>query len=355
VSQSEVTNLNPRTECPKLAFGNQNAKGERSAKSEDAFRADHHLLGMSSAAQTNAAPSRLARFSAYTVIYVVWGASFLAIRVVVGAVPPLLAAGVRFLSAGVILFIWAMANGLAFPKLREWRSAILLGVVMFACNYGPLFWAEQRVPSGVAAIISALIPVWIAGFEWSRSGSAVPIRLLIGTVCGLGGVAALSFTPGHVSSERIEVTALLALLAGTIAWAVGTIWSRHLPLPNSKPVSAGIQMMMGGATLTIASVASGEARSFAPSHVSLPVVISMLYLVFGASILAFTAYVWLLGHDSATRVASYAYVNPVVAVLLGWSIGGEKLSFQVILGMMFVLAGVIAVLSRPTQTLPARI
>jgi drug/metabolite transporter (DMT)-like permease len=311
---------------------------------------------MSSGAQTAAAPSRLARLSAYAAIYVLWGASFLAIRVIVAAVPPLLAAGVRFLSAGIILFIWAMLRRLPFPKPREWRSAVLLGVVMFACNYGPLFWAEQRVPSGVAAIISALIPVWIAAFEWSRSGSAVPARLVIGTVCGFGGVAALSLTPSHGPREGIQVMALLALLAGTVAWAVGTIWSRHLPLPNSKPVSAGIQMMMGGAALTIASAVTGDARSFTPAQVSLPVLMSMLYLVFGASILAFTAYVWLLGHESATRVASYAYVNPVVAVLLGWSIGGEKLSFQVISGMMFVLAGVIAVLSQQSQRrLPARI
>ncbi|MFL6437586.1 MAG: EamA family transporter [Terriglobales bacterium] len=303
--------------------------------------------------QTAVAPSRLARFSAYSAIYIIWGASFLAIRVIVAAVPPLLAAGVRFLSAGIILFVWAMLRGLPFPKPREWRSALFLGVVMFACNYGPLFWAEQRVPSGVAAIVSALIPVWIAGFEWSRSGSAVPIRLLIGTLCGLGGVITLSLTPSHVSSGRIQLMALLALLVGTVAWAVGTIWSRHLPLPTSKAVSAGIQMMLGGASLTLASALSGDAHGFGRSQLTLPIVASMFYLVFAASILAFTAYVWLLGHDSATRVASYAYVNPVVAVLLGWGIGGEKLSWQVLSGMILVLAGVISVLSRPTTPQPA--
>src|SRR5947207_606746 len=154
---------------------------------------------MSSGVAPPAAPSRVFRILAYAAIYFIWGASFLAIRVIVAAVPPLLAAGVRFLTAGLILFLWATIRGAALPKLREWRSAVLLGVVMFACNYGPLFWAEQRVASGIAAIISALIPVWIALFEWTRSRSRTPVRLIVGTACGLAGVAALSLTPGHVS------------------------------------------------------------------------------------------------------------------------------------------------------------
>ena len=305
---------------------------------------------MSSGSGESAAHSRVGRLLAYAAIYFLWGASFLAIRVIVAVVPPLLAAGFRFLAAGLILFAWSMLRGGAFPKLREWRSAALLGVVMFACNYGPLFWAEQRVPSGVAAIISALIPVWIAGFEWSRSGSRMPGRLIAGTACGLAGVVALSLTPGHVSSQRIDLAALIALLVGTVAWSVGTIWSRSLPLPKSKPVSAGIQMMLGGLTLTGASFVSGDARHFSAAALNSSVIGSMLYLVIGASIVAFTAYVWLLGHEPATRVASYAYVNPVIAVLLGWTLGGEKLSLQIVAGMFFVLIAVIAVLVQPQKT-----
>ena len=295
-----------------------------------------------------AAPSRWLRFAAFSAIYFLWGASFLAIRVIVASVPPILAAGVRFLSAGLILFAWAQLRGDPFPKMREWRSAVLLGVVMFACNYGPLFWAEQRVPSGVAAIISALIPVWIAIFEWVRSSSRMSKGLIVGTACGLAGVAVLSLAPGHVHSERIDLAGVGALLIGTLAWSVGTIWSRQLPLPKSKPTSAGIQMMLGGLTLTIASL-FGDARRFSIAEVNQRVALSMAYLVIAASILAFTAYVWLLAHEPATRVASYAYVNPVIAVLLGWSIGGEKLSLEIVLGMMFVVMGVIAVLRSTTS------
>jgi drug/metabolite transporter (DMT)-like permease len=298
---------------------------------------------MSSTPAVAAAPSKVIRVLAYGAIYFLWGASFLAIRVIVASVPPLLAAGARFFSAGLILFLWAAMRGASLPNLRQWRSGVLLGVGMFACNYGPLFWAEKRIASGIAAIVSALIPVWIAAFEWMRSRSHIPGSLLIGTVSGLGGVAALSLTPGHVSGTT-EMAPLAALLFGTIAWAVGTIWSQRLPLPTSKPMAASIQMLIGGVALTLVSVAMGDLHNFSFSVVDRRVAFSMAYLILGASIIAFTAYVWLLGHDQPTRVASYAYVNPVIAVLLGWLLGGERLSIQVVLGMILVLIGVIAVL-----------
>jgi len=298
---------------------------------------------MSSTPATAVAPSKLIRVLAYGAIYFLWGASFLAIRLIVARVPPLFAAGVRFFAAGLILFAWAAARGASLPKMNEWRSGVYLGVGMFACNYGPLFWAEQRVASGIAAIVSALIPVWIAGFEWIRSRTRTPWPLVIGTASGLSGVAALSLTPGNVSG-RIEPLPLAALLFGTIAWAVGTIWSQRLPLPDSKPMAASIQMLLGGITLTLVSLALGDLRHFSFTAVDGRVLFSMIYLILGASIVAFTAYVWLLGHDQPTRVASYAYVNPVIAVLLGWLLGGERLSIQVILGMILVLVGVVAVL-----------
>ena len=220
---------------------------------------------------------------------------------------------------------------------------------MFACNYGPLFWAEQRVDSGIAAIVSALIPVWIAVFESMRSRSRISASLIIGTACGVAGVVALSLTPGDVSGP-IELLPLAALLFGTLAWAVGTIWSQRLPLPSSKPMAASIQMILGGVTLSLVSAAVGDLNRFSLRRVDGHVIFSMLYLVLGASIVAFTAYVWLLGHDQPTRVASYAYVNPVIAVLLGWSLGGERLPIQVILGMALVLTGVVAVLrQRPLR------
>src|SRR5205814_7870824 len=166
---------------------------------------------MSSTPAVATAPSNVIRVLAYCAIYFLWGASFLAIRVIVAAAPPLRAAGVRFLSAGLILFLWAVLRGSQLPNAREWRSALFLGVGMFACNYGPLFWAEQRVDSGIAAIVSALIPVWIAVFESMRSRSRISASLIIGTACGVAGVVALSLTPGDVSGP-IELLPLAALL-----------------------------------------------------------------------------------------------------------------------------------------------
>ena len=313
---------------------------------------------MSSQALAVAAPPRLTRFLAYAAIYFLWGASFLAIRVLVGAVPPLLAAGVRFLSAGLILFAWSVLRGVALPTLRQWRSAVLLGVVMFACDYGPLFWAEQRIPSGIAAIISALIPVWIAAFEWTRSPAHMPARLLLGTCSGVAGVVVLSLRPAKLTGGGMELLPFAAILFGTFAWAAGTLWSRRLPLPAAKPMAASIQMILGGFTLALASLVSGDLVHFVPSRVDARAMISMFYLVIGASIIAFTAYVWLLGHEPATRVASYAYVNPVVAVVLGSLLGGEKLTLQVIVGMLLVLTGVLAVLGgggapTPSPDLPS--
>jgi drug/metabolite transporter (DMT)-like permease len=307
---------------------------------------------MSSGAATPR-PLPLIRLLAYAAIYFLWGASFLAIRVVVAKVPPLFAAGVRFLSAGLILFLWSALRGAQLPKPREWRSGIFLGIGMFACNYGPLFWAEQRVASGIAAIISALIPVWIAAFEWTRTRSRMPRRLIAGTASGLAGVALLSVTPAGVAGRRIEFLPLMALLVGTLAWAAGTIWSQRLPLPKAKPMAASIQMMWGGIALSTVSIAAGDFRHLTPAVLDLQIWIAMLYLVFGASIVAYTAYVWLLGHEPPTRVASYAYVNPVIAVLLGCLFGGERLSMQVFAGMILVLAGVIAVLGhRSTVSSP---
>jgi drug/metabolite transporter (DMT)-like permease len=204
------------------------------------------------------------------------------------------------------------------------------------------------VPSGIAAIISALIPVWIAAFMWIRFSRHISVRLLLGTACGLAGVVALSLTPGEDRSAHIEWLGLAALLFGTFAWAAGTIWSQRLPLPSSKPMAASIQMMVGGLALTLLSIGVGEARAFHWSRLTGSVVFYMFYLIVGASILAFTAYVWLLAHEPAARVASYAYVNPVIAVLLGWSLGGERLSMQIVMGMLLVLAGVVSVLGERT-------
>lgn len=271
-----------------------------------------------------------------------WGASFFAIRVLVTSAPSTLAAAFRFFVAGLLLFGWAMLRGESMPSAREWRSAVLLGLVMFAGDYGSLFWAEKHVASGIAAVISALIPVEIAFFEWAASKRFPAKALILGTVCGIGGVVVLSHA--DLGGGGVRFAAIAALLFGTVCWSVGTVWSRALPLPQAKAVSAGIQMLFGGLWLAAIGGALGEAGRFSLVAVTAKTTAAMAYLIIAASILAFTAYVWLLGHDSPTRVASYAYVNPVIAVILGSVFAGEKLTIQTVAGTMLVLAGVIAVL-----------
>jgi drug/metabolite transporter (DMT)-like permease len=250
-----------------------------------------------------------------------------------------------------LLFGWALLRGERWPTIREWRSAVLLGLVLFAGDYGSLFWAEKHVASGIAAVISALIPVEIALFESARS-KRIPAKLLIlGTACGVIGVVLLSLA--HMSEGGVQLGAMAALLLGTLCWSAGTMWTRALPLPAAKTVSAGIQMIFGGLWLGIIGAALGEASRLSMAEVTTKTITAMAYLIIAASILAFTAYVWLLGHDSPTRVASYAYVNPVIAVILGSVFAGEKLTVQTVAGTALVLAGVVAVL-RSKSAAPVR-
>ncbi len=266
----------------------------------------------------------------------------------VASLPSTSAAAIRFFTAGILLLLWAALRGEPWPGRAEWRSAILLGLVMFAGDYGCLFWAEKHIASGLAAVISALIPVEIALFEWRAARRSPSKALLAGTACGVAGVAALSIAHGR--GGGVQVGAIAALLFGTLCWSAGTIWSRSLPLPKSKVVSAGVQMMFGGLWLGIIAALLGEPAQLRTAAVTGKTIAAMAYLIIAASIVAFTAYVWLIGHESPTRVASYAYVNPVIAVLLGSAFAGEKLTLQTVLGTALVLVGVIAVMRAKAGT-----
>ncbi|HEX4036835.1 MAG TPA: EamA family transporter [Acidobacteriaceae bacterium] len=284
---------------------------------------------------------------AYAAIYILWGGTFLAIREVVRAagVPPFFAAGCRFFLAGLILFVWARLTGAIQITPRQVRSAVLLGLVMFTGDYAALFWAETRVASGLAAVVFAMIPVWIFAGEVfvvrTRRATAVSAS---GLVLGFAGVVLLAVrSPGPAHSS---VLAMLVMLAGTLCWSVGTLWSRHLPMPRPQQASAGLQMLTGGFFLLLLAASVGEFRRLPATAVlfSPRVVFSLAYLVVAGSMISYSAYVWLISHDSPTRVASYAYVNPVIAVLLGAAFAGERLNPYEIAGAALVLFGVFATL-----------
>ena len=282
--------------------------------------------------------------SAFAIIYFVWGSTFFAIRVGVHEVPPLLFAAMRFLAAGVILYGWMLARGERSPTGRQWASVLLLASLIFLVDYGLLFWAEQRVPSGLAAVMMATIPVFIALSEilFLRT-QRLTIRLAGALLIGIAGVAVLMSRSLSLGGAPIDRTGALALIIGSIGWSIGSILTRKLPLPSSKVLSSGAQMLAGGILLTIAAAVFGELRNFHPSTVSRAAWFSLLYLIIAGSIIGFTAYVWLIHHESPTKVGTYAYVNPVVAVLLGYLLGGETLGLRTVLGTLFVLVSVLLI------------
>jgi drug/metabolite transporter (DMT)-like permease len=281
---------------------------------------------------------------AYAIIYLVWGSTFLAIRVGVRDVPPFLLAAMRFLVAGLALCSWAIARGERLPGGREWLSAVLLAVLIFVINYGLLFWAEQRVPSGIAAVMMATTPAFTALSEVILlRAQRITIRLASALLVGIGGVAALMSRSMKLGGVPIDRAGAVALIIASMSWSVASALIRKLPLPPSKVMSSGAQMLAGGVLLAITAAALGEFRGFQPRAVSRGAWLSLLYLIVAGSIIAFTAYVWLIHHESPTKVATYAYVNPVVAVLLGYFLGSETLDLRVALGALGVLVSVVVV------------
>jgi drug/metabolite transporter (DMT)-like permease len=295
---------------------------------------------------------------AFGIIYFVWGSTFLAIRVGVREVPPLILASMRFLVAGLVLYAWMVARGERSPSGRQWMSATLLALLIFVFDYGLLFWAEQRVPSGLAAVMLALIPVFIALAEivFLRT-QRLTVRLGLALLIGIGGVAVLMSRSLNLGGAPIDKYGALALIAASMSWSLGSVLSRKLELPSSKVMSSGAQMLVGGILLALAGALFGEFRSFHPAAVSREAWLCLIYLIVAGSIIGFTAYVWLIHHESPTKVGTYAYVNPVVAVLVGYFLGGEEMGLRTALGTLFVLISVVVITTtrteRPAPEMPA--
>ena len=302
--------------------------------------------------ETTARPPAWKTLLAFAIIYFVWGSTFLAIRVGVREVPPFLLAGMRFLAAGVILYAWMRLKGDASPTFREWRAATLLAVLIFVFDYGLLFWAERRVPSGVAAVMMATIPVFMTLSEIVLLGTQrLSFRLAVALLVGIGGVAVLVSHSQRLGAGAIDTAGAVALLIGAISWSVASALTRKLALPASKSMSSAAQMLAGGILLMLAAAAMGEFKGFHPQAVSRNAWVALVYLIVAGSIVAFTAYVWLIHHESPTKVGTYAYVNPVVAVALGYFFGGEAVGLRSLLGTLLVLVSVVVITTTPKKKL----
>jgi len=283
---------------------------------------------------------------AFAIIYFVWGSTFLAIRVGVREVPPLLLASMRFFTAGAVLYGWMRLHGTPSPVRREWMAISFLAVCIFVVDYGLLFWAEQRVPSGIAAVMMATIPVFMALSEiiFLRT-QRLTFRLALALLIGIGGVSvlvsrSLSLSLGEVP---IDLRGAVALVIAAISWSIASVVTRKLPLPASKVMSSGAQMLAGGIMLALAAAFLGEFRGFHIREVSRGAWLALAYLIVAGSIVGFTAYVWLIHHESPTKVGTYAYVNPVVAVIVGYFLGGETAGPRTLFGTLLVLVSVVVI------------
>jgi drug/metabolite transporter (DMT)-like permease len=279
---------------------------------------------------------------AFAAIYIFWGATFLAIRVAVLEIPPFFTAGLRFFTAGACLFGFMKLRGAPMPTLKQWRNLTLVAICMFVLTYGPLFWAQQYVTSSITAIVEATLPITTIVLEvFAFRSLKLQPRLAAGVLLGFFGIAVLMF---HNPGQELAVGPCLVILGSGIAWSFGAVLSGHLFLPASKPLTAGAEMMIGGAVLLVISALHGEMQPF--PHITLRAGLALGYLIIFGSLIAYTAYVWLLGRMPASRVASHAYVNPIVALGLGYFFAGEILTTRTVIASIIVLVSVFLILSR---------
>lgn len=299
---------------------------------------------MSTAPATEQTPHtaghRLGLFAAFFAIYILWGTTFLGIRVAVLEMPPIFAAAARFLTAGVILFVFLRARGQQGPTRIEWRNLFLIAVLMFVLEYAALFWGEKYIPSGISAVLAATIPLFtliaevavVREQKWNAVIGAA-------TALGFAGVVVLML-PGNAVS--VPLWPALAILGGSSTWALGGVLSRSLKLPASRLMTSAGTMMLGGAVLFGVSALCGELNPL--PHLSMRGLIALVYLIVVGSLMAFPAYIWLLSQMPATRISSYAYVNPIVAVILGYLLAGETITLRTVAGAALVLVAVFVIL-----------
>ncbi len=266
------------------------------------------------------------------VIYIVWGSTYYAIRVAVETIPPFLMAGVRFLIAGAILLVWARIRGATMPTGQHWRFAILTGTLLMFCGNGIVVWAERYVASGLVALLLTTTPLWMVLFNWLRpKGIRPPMLIWVGLIAGFAGTAALAYAGQRDGNKEIDLFGVAALMGASIAWALGSVIVKHGPRPDSAVLGTAQQMLCGGVVLVAFSGISGELTHFELSQVTLGSFLGWLYLLVVGSLLTMPVYTWLLHSTEPSLVSTYSFVNPVIAVIIGWALAGEKLTSETII------------------------
>jgi drug/metabolite transporter (DMT)-like permease len=298
-------------------------------------------------------PSRARIVLAFGVIYIVWGSTYLAIKVAVQTIPPFWMAGTRFLLAGSILYTFMRWRGTPSPLRQHWFAAAAVGALLLMGGNGSLVWAEQRVPSGLAAILLAMIPLWMVLLDsFRKNGPKLTVRVAGGLMIGMTGIGILVGPVRLWGSSRVDILGTTVLMFSAFCWAVGSLYSRGAKLPASPFLAAAMEMLAGGAMLMVLGLLA-EGGQLHWRAISMRSVAGLFYLVAFGSLLGFTAYIWLLRVVPTTRVATYGYVNPVVAVFLGWALGKESVSSRELLATGIIVTAVALILSHRPQPLPA--
>lgn len=289
-----------------------------------------------------AAPTLL--LTAFAAVYVIWGSTYLAIRFAVESLPPFTMAGLRFFSAGVLLVAWMRLKGVAWPTAVHWRTAAVIGALMLVAGNGVLAWAEQTVPSGVAALLVAFVPLWMVVLAALRPGGARPSWMVVlGLVLGLVGLVLLIGPQSLVGGAELDRFGAWAIVFAAFAWALGSVYASDAPQHPSAFMSAGLQMLTGGVMLVSTGFVLGE--RIVPNLVTAKSALALGYLIVFGSIIAYTAYNWLLRNADTAKVSTYAYVNPIVAVFLGATLGGEVLSARVLLAASVIVGAVALIIT----------
>ena len=301
--------------------------------------------------------SRAQLLSAFAAVYIIWGSTYLAIRFAVETIPPFLMAGARFFVAGALLYVWALSRGAPRPSRAEWRAAAVTGTLLLLFGNGLVSWAEQYISSGIAALLVTTTPLWMVLLDWARPGGERPRgAVFVGLALGFAGIVVLVGPGALAGDEGVNVPAALAVLVASFAWAAGSIYSRSAPKPASTLQGVGMQMLVGGAILGVVGPLLGERVDVA--EVSMRSGLSLLYLILVGALVGYTAYVWLLGHTTAAKASTYAYVNPVIAVLLGALLADEALNARVGIAALLIVGAVALITTvrsqRPASPAPSR-
>jgi drug/metabolite transporter (DMT)-like permease len=288
---------------------------------------------------------------AFAAVYVVWGSTYLAIRIGIESFPPLILAGFRHITVGVLLYpILRRKTGIK-PTAANWRTAVVTGALLLFVGNGGVSWAELTVPSGIAALLVATVSLWLVILDWLRPGGMKPVpRVVMGLLMGFAGLALL-VGPAHLGgSERVDPRGAAVLVVASLAWACGSLYSKHGGMPSSAMLGVAMQSFAGGAILLIAGWFAGEFHSLHLGRISLRSWMALGYLIVFGSGIGLSAYIYILHKSTAARVATYAFVNPVVALFLGWLIVGETITLRTVIAAAVILTAVILVITAPQLT-----